>query len=77
MSDRVHPIGSLHGDVLYKNFYDYMNCLGISPCFGWMNSNDTWRNATTARAFELNEVYLQIMANHTFKHFDMHYFDCP
>ena len=42
-----------------------------------MNSDEYWRNATTQRAFELNQVYNQIIANNTFKNFDMHYFDCP
>lgn len=77
MADRIHPIGSLRHDVTYRKFYDYMNCLHISPCFGWMNSNATWRNATTQRAFELNQVYKEIIANHTYKNFDMTYFDPP
>ncbi len=29
-------VGQLNGDVTYSQFYDYMNCLEISPCFGWM-----------------------------------------
>eukprot|EP00026_Physarum_polycephalum_P007804 Phypoly_transcript_07872.p1 GENE.Phypoly_transcript_07872~~Phypoly_transcript_07872.p1 ORF type:complete len:447 (+),score=71.22 Phypoly_transcript_07872:193-1533(+) len=77
MANRIHPIGQLNNDVTYSDFYDYMNCLEISPCFGWMNSDAYWRNATTQRAFELNQVYQDIIANHTYKNFDMHYFDCP
>lgn len=42
-----------------------------------MNSNETARNLTTERAFQLNEVYRQIVANTTFKNFDLHYYDCP
>lgn len=42
-----------------------------------MNSDEYWRNATTARAEELNVVYQQIVANNTYKHFDLAYFDCP
>jgi hypothetical protein len=56
-----------------------------------MNSNDTWRNITSQRAFELNQVYedvkiiflscfhhfFQIVANNTFKNFDLHYFQTP
>lgn len=63
----------------------------ISPCFGWMNSDEYWRNATTQRAMELNDVYravrkdsailflnfLQILKNNSFNNFDLHYFDCP
>jgi acyloxyacyl hydrolase len=77
MATRIHPIGSLDNDVTYSKFYDYLNCLEISPCFGWMNSDEYWRNATTERAMELNAVYQQIIKNHTFEHFDMAYFDCP
>jgi len=77
MSERVHPIGSTDNNVLYKTFYDYLNCLFISPCFGWMNSDEFWRNATTQRAMELNQMFKLVIANHTYKHFDMHYYDDP
>jgi len=77
MASRIHPIGSLNKDVTYANFYDYLNCLQISPCFGWMNSDEYWRNATTERAWQLNAVYKRIIANHTFTNFDMIYFDVP
>lgn len=77
LANRLHPLGLLHGDVTYSHYYDFMNCLQTSPCFGWMNSNAYWRNATTARAEELNQVYSQIIANHTFKNFDMYYFEPP
>jgi acyloxyacyl hydrolase len=42
-----------------------------------VDSDAHWRNATTQRAMELNQVYTQIIANHTFKNFDMYYFDPP
>jgi len=45
LHDQLHPIG-----VTYTDVYDYLNCLGISPCWGWMNSNDTVRAYTTERA---------------------------
>eukprot|EP01114_Cavostelium_apophysatum_P017028 TRINITY_DN4967_c0_g1_i1.p1 TRINITY_DN4967_c0_g1~~TRINITY_DN4967_c0_g1_i1.p1 ORF type:complete len:585 (-),score=119.82 TRINITY_DN4967_c0_g1_i1:4-1758(-) len=77
MGERIHPIGMLYQNVKYKDMYDFLNCLGVSPCFGWMNSDAYWRNATTARAEELNQVYQELVANNTFKNFDVHYFDCP
>eukprot|EP01102_Stenamoeba_stenopodia_P006161 TRINITY_DN1696_c0_g1_i1.p1 TRINITY_DN1696_c0_g1~~TRINITY_DN1696_c0_g1_i1.p1 ORF type:complete len:637 (+),score=144.82 TRINITY_DN1696_c0_g1_i1:113-1912(+) len=77
MHARIHPIGAYRGDVTYAQFYDFFNCLEVSPCFGWMNSNATWRNLTSERAFELNKVYGDIIQNNTYKHFDMTYFDCP
>jgi len=40
-NNMTHPIG-----VGYPDFYDYLNCLDISPCWGWMNSNATVRSIT-------------------------------
>ena len=77
LHDRVHPIGSLHGDVIYSTMYDYLNCLDVSPCFGWLNSNETWRNTTTERAFELNKALRELVANETFENFKAYYFDPP
>jgi len=44
-----------------------------------MNTNAYWRNVTSQRAVALNNVYKQIIANHStsFFHFDMFYFDFP
>ncbi len=39
MHDRIHPLGSTNKDVPYSAMYDFLNCLEISPCMGWMNSN--------------------------------------
>jgi len=63
MHDRIHPIGAYRGDVTYAQFYDFFNCLEVSPCFGWMNSNATWRNLTSERAFELNVVYNEVFSD--------------
>jgi acyloxyacyl hydrolase len=30
LSNRVHPLGRLRGDVLYKNMYDYLTCLNVN-----------------------------------------------
>jgi len=48
-----------------------LNCLEISPCAGWMNDNAAIRDATTARAMELNEVYKDIIATKKWKNFDI------
>ena len=77
LKTRVHPIGSLRGDVTYPQFYDYLNCLGISPCFGWLNSNETWRNLTTERAMQLNAAFRDLVGNVTFKNFKAYYLDPP
>jgi acyloxyacyl hydrolase len=42
-----------------------------------MNPNATVRDLGTARAEELSAVYPEIIANYTFQHFDMEYYDYP
>jgi len=70
--NRTHPLG-----VTYESMYNYLNCLGINPCWVWMNSNETVRNLGAVRAAELDAVYGQIIANYTFENFDMIYFPFP
>lgn len=77
LHDRIHPIGSYRNDVTYAAFYDYLNCLQISPCFGWMNTNETWRNVTTERAMELNQALRDLVSNQTFNNFKIYYIDPP
>ncbi len=50
MHNRIHPIGETNQDVTYKDLYGFLNCLHISPCWGWMNDNATVRNLTSAHA---------------------------
>jgi len=54
MHNLIHPIGKLHNDVTYTEFYDYLNCLEISPCAGWMNSNETIRDNLSALAASMS-----------------------
>lgn len=68
MYDQIHPIGTTYAD-----FYDFLNCLETSPCWGWMNSDESVRNKTTERAMQLNDVYTKIIKEHKFKNFDMDY----
>ncbi len=72
VQNHTHPLG-----VSYADFYEYLNCLDISFCWGWMNSNETVRNITTEKAFALNRVYQEIAANYTWKNFDFVYYDLP
>jgi len=65
----MHPVGTP-----YPAFYNYLNCLETSPCFGWMNSNSTIRDESSAHAAQLNEQYQEIMATKQFENFDLHYF---
>ena len=45
LHDDKHPL-----NITYSTLYDFLNCLKISPCFGWLNSNETYRKMTTKRA---------------------------
>lgn len=47
---RIHPLGRLWDDVTYEDMYGFWNCLELSPCFGWLNKNETIRNMTQERA---------------------------
>lgn len=55
MHNRIHPIGKTNNDVTYEDLYNYLNCLDASPCWGWMNSNETVRNTTWKIASSLND----------------------
>lgn len=70
MHDLTHPLGEK-----YSTFYEYLMCLDISPCIGWMNTNETVRNATWERVQELNAVYPQVVADQKYSNFDMHYLE--
>lgn len=77
LHDHIHPIGSLRGDVTYTQMYEFLNCLEVSPCFGWMNANETWRNITTERAEQLNKVLRELVSNATYNNFELRYHDLP
>ena len=64
MANRIHPIGETNQDVTYKDLYNYLNCLWSSPCWGWMNSNETVRNTTWKIASSLN-AQLPAIVNET------------
>ncbi|GIY62267.1 acyloxyacyl hydrolase [Caerostris darwini] len=77
MGERLHPIGQLHGDVHYKDMYEWFNCMRIGPCYGWMNKNETIREATTQRAVELSNVLKDIAANEKYDSFSIHFLSNP
>lgn len=72
--NRTHPIGQP-----YYRIYDYLNCLKVNPCWGWLNSNETVRNLTTEHAMRLNRVYREIVADTKgrYNNFDILYLDFP
>ena len=56
--NRTHPVG-----VPYPDLYEALSCNGCNPCWGWLNTNETWRNFTSARAANLTAVYDEIIAD--------------
>lgn len=77
LHDRIHPIGSLRNDVTYSQFYDYFNCIQVSPCTGWMNSNETVRNLTTERAVELSGVLQDLTTSYKPANYKLYYSENP
>jgi len=74
LKDKIEPLG-----LSYPDFYDYLNCLGISPCWGYMNTDEYIRDITAGWAATLNQVYKDILADETikFNNFDIVYYDLP
>ena len=77
MHSRIHPLGAWRNDVTYSAFYDFFNCLYISPCFGWLNTEEIWRNRTAVRAKELSDMLRAVVVNNTFTNIKVHYMDFP
>jgi len=57
LHNHTHPI-----NVTYESFYDFLNCVEVSPCWGWMNSNETVRNISQGIANSLNDVYRDLVS---------------
>lgn len=79
LHDRIHPIGKLRNDVRYRDVYDWFNCLLVTPCLGWMNTNETLRDFTSKRAAALSKVMSDVAKEyHTlFENFDINFVNCP
>ena len=69
MHDQQHPLGPS-----YSQMYDFLNCMGESPCWGWLNSDADARASATERAKQLNDVYTEIAATASFKNFKYIYY---
>lgn len=52
LANLTHPL-----QMTYGTMYNFLNCLKISPCWGWLNTNETVRKFTTERAKNLSKVY--------------------
>ncbi|EGG24883.1 hypothetical protein DFA_03128 [Cavenderia fasciculata] len=70
--NRTHPVG-----VPYETIYEFLSCLGVNPCWGWLNPDESIRNQTSERAALLSSLYPSIIANNTYNNFDLQYYDFP
>jgi len=65
----THPTGTTYEDV-----YGFLTCNGANPCNGWLSSNATLRNATSARAAALSAVHESIAATATYANLSLGYY---
>lgn len=77
LHDRLHPFGRVGVPLTYPQMYDYLSCLQISPCNGWLSSNDTLRALTTQRAVDLSAAVLNASLTFQAKNYDLAYLDFP
>ena len=63
-----HPLG-----MIYPTMYEYLNCYDINPCYGWLNTNETIRDMTTAWAKSLNAMYQEIIQTESYENFELIY----
>ncbi|PIK38283.1 putative acyloxyacyl hydrolase-like [Apostichopus japonicus] len=73
LHDKIHPLGNWRQDVTYSDLYEFLNCLQISPCMGWMSSNETLRNLTSQRAANLSRALEMEVGAYKSTNFDLHY----
>jgi acyloxyacyl hydrolase len=77
LHDRMHPFGNVGVPLTYPQMYDYLSCLGISPCNGWLTSNQTILYLTTQRAVELSGAIQNATFSYQSRNFDVGYLDFP
>jgi len=77
-SQRQYPNNTIGGNITYAILWDYINCLEISPCWGWLNSNATIRNLTIAWAQSLDNVFIDLVSTlKNYTRFDLTYLVNP
>ncbi|KAJ3441527.1 acyloxyacyl hydrolase [Anaeramoeba flamelloides] len=74
LHDHIHPIG--HG-ITYAQLYEYLICVGASPCDIWLTTNNTNRNAADKHAQILNDVYIEIMKDYKPTNYEIAYLPFP
>jgi acyloxyacyl hydrolase len=77
LHDHIHPFGRVGPPITYPQMYNYLECLQISPCNGWLTSNSTVRDLTTQRAVELSQAVQNATLTYQAINFDSAYLDFP
>ena len=75
MANRIHPLGEYRQDLTYEQLYEYLNCLQVSPCHGWLTSDSDLRDFTSERAYNLSRATEDIANTESYDNFDMIYYD--
>ena len=70
-------MGRVGPPITYSQVYSYLTCLQISPCNGWLTSNDTLRQFTTQRAVDLSKAVRNATYSYSPRNFDVAYLDFP
>jgi acyloxyacyl hydrolase len=77
LHDRMHPFGRVGVPLTYPQMYEYLSCLEISPCNGWLTSNATLRDLTTQRAVDLSQAVQNATLTYQPRNYDSAYLDFP
>jgi len=77
LHDRIHPFGRVGTPFTYKQIYEYLECLEISPCLGWLSSNATLRAFTQQRANDLSQAVQEATLSYKPTNFDSDYLNFP
>nr|XP_006816953.1 PREDICTED: acyloxyacyl hydrolase-like [Saccoglossus kowalevskii] len=75
MHNLFHPLGQLRKDLTYATVYEYLMCLQISPCNGWMSANETLRNLTSERGAALSRVLQDLVEKSNYTNYKLYYLD--
>jgi len=78
MHDKYYPyFGITYEDLWAILSTEWKSDSTLNPCWGWLNPDVKWRQATSQRARALDAVFDEIIANHTFKNFETYFIECP
>ncbi|CAF0987919.1 unnamed protein product [Adineta steineri] len=77
LHNHIHPFGRVGVPLTYPQMYDYLSCLQISPCNGWLTSNATLRDLTTQRAVDLSGAVRNASFTYQPRNYDIDYLDFP